>query len=177
MQVEVRGAAAKIDAIFRFDKTAWRGIQKGVKEAAEAITKDARDRVPPMGLVPKRAGTGWGKWIASADGRDLSYSQSDFKFKTRFRSKLRKGFREIQGQAQLDTSNPAVAIFALAGSKDASGHPFNANINKQTDTRANARDVGMWPRMLTPAYHAKAPEASKTIGRIIEDAVNEINRA
>lgn len=177
MKVEVRGAAAKIDALFRFDKTAWKGIQAGVKEAAEEITKDARDRVPPMGLVPKRAGTGWGKWIAAADGRPLSYDKNEFKFTTRFRSRVRQGFREVQGRSQLDTSSAAVAIFALAGSKDMSGHPFNRNINRQTGTRANARDVGMWPRMLTPAYYAKGPIAAKTIGRIVEDAVNDVNQA
>lgn len=175
MQVEVRGAAAKIDALFRFDKAAWRGIQRGVKQAAAAITQDASSRVPPMGLVPRRAGSGWGKWMSG--GRDLSYHQSNFRFKTKFRSRSRAGFREVQGQAVLDTSNAAVAIFALAGSRDASGHPFNRNINRQTGTRANARDVGMWPRMLTPAYYAEGPAAAETIGKIIEDAVNDVNRA
>lgn len=177
MEVKVEGAAAKIDAIFRFDKTAWKGIQKGVKEATAAITKDAADRVPPMGLVPRRRGSGWGKWIFSADGRDLSYDANAFRFKTRFKSRVKQGFREVQGRAQLDKSHPAVAIFALAGSVDQSGHPFNRNINRQTGTRANARAVGMWPRMLTPAYHAKGPIAAETIGRIIEDAVNDVNRA
>jgi hypothetical protein len=30
---------------------------------------------------------------------------------------------------------------------------------------------------MTPAYYAKGPEAAKEIGRIIEQAVNDINRA
>lgn len=177
MQVKVEGAAAKIDAIMRFDKAAWSAIRKGVKEAADSVTKDAEARVPPMGLVPRRAGSGWGNWIFSRDGRDLGYSKSNFVFKTRFRSRLNKGFREVEGRSQLDTSNPAVAIFALAGSKDKSGHPFNTNINKQTGTRTGARDVGMWPRLLTPAYYAKAPEASKTIGALIEKAIDQVNKA
>lgn len=177
MQVKVEGAAAKIDAIMRFDKEAWKAIQKGVKEATAAISKDAESRVPPMGLVGMRRGTGWGKWIASRDGRDLSYRRGDFKFKTRFRSRLQAGFREVEGRAELSTNSPAAAIFLLAGSQNASGHPFNRNINRQTGTRQGARNVGMWPRLLTPAYHAKAPEAAKTIGMLIEKAVNDTNRA
>lgn len=177
MQVEVKGAAAKIDALQRFDKTAWRVVQKGVKEATAAVSKDAESRVPPMGLIPRRAGSGWGSWTYSRDGRDLSYRRGDFKFKTRFRSRVVQGFREVEGRAQLDKSLPAVAIFALAGSKDKSEHPFNTNINNQTGTRKGARNVGMWPRLLTPAYYAKGPEAAKTIGALIEKAVADVNRA
>lgn len=174
IEVEVRGAAAKIDALYRFDKEAWKGIQKGVKEATSAITDDAKSRVPFMGLTPKRAGTGWGKWIAAKDGRDLSYDKSKFRFTTRFRSKVKSGFRQVEGRAVLDKKNPAVAIFSLAGSVNKSKHPFNRNINKQTGTKEGARNVGMWPRLLTPAYYAKGPEAAKEIGRLIESLVKKV---
>lgn len=177
MKVEVKGAAAKIDALFRFNKAAWRDIQKGVKEATKEIQQDAERRVPPMGLVPRRAGSGWGRWTYSRDGRDLSYSKSNFRFKTRFSSRVEQGFRQVQGRAELDKSNAAVAIFALAGSQDRSGHPFNTNINRQTGTRSGVRGAGMWPRLLTPAWHAKGPEAATKIGALIEKAINEANRA
>jgi len=177
MDVKVEGAASKIDALMKFDKTAWRSVQKGVKEATAEVTAEAQRLVPPMGIVGLRRGAGWGQWTYSRDGRDLSYRRGDFKFKTRFRSRRVQGFREVQGRAQLDTSSPAVAIFTLAGSKNKSGHPFNTNINSQTGTREGARNVGMWPRLLTPAYYAKGPIAAKTIGKLIEDAVKDVNRA
>jgi hypothetical protein len=178
MKVEVKGAAAKVDALQRFDKTAWRVVQKGVKEATAAVTRDAESRVPPMGLIPRRAGSGWGLWTESrGERRDLSYRPGDFQFKTKFRSRVVQGFREVQGRAILEKNTPAVAIFTLAGSKDKSGHPFNSNINKQTGTRKGARNVGMWPRLLTPAYYAKGPEAAKTIGALIEKAIADVNRA
>ena len=186
MQAKVEGAAAKIEALKRFDKDAWKAIQKGTKEATDAITQDAKRRVPPMGLIPRRAGSGWGRWIFSRDGRDLSYSKGDFKFKTRFRSRVKDGFREVQGRAELDTRKPAVAIFTLAGSvpgpnpktdHQRSSINFKNNINKQQGGRAGVRDAGMWPRLLTPAYHAKAPQAAKTIGQLIEAAVRDVNRA
>jgi hypothetical protein len=174
MKVEVRGAAAKIDALKRFDKEAWRDIQKGVKTATDAVTQDAKARVPFMGLTPKRRGTGWGKWIYSRDGRDLSYDQGKFRFTTRFRSKVKSGFRQVEGRAVLDKTDPAVAIFTLAGSVNKSRHPFNRNINKQTGTKEGARNVGMWPRLLTPAWYAKGPEAAKEIGQLIQAAVNKV---
>lgn len=177
MNVEVRGAAAKIDALKRFDKSAWSGIQKGVKAAQEEITADARSRVPQMGLVPNRRGTGWGKWIEKKSGRDLSYNQNEFVFKTKFRSRVQSGFREVMGITSLDVKTPAVSIFVLAGSKDKSGHPFNRNINRQQGGQTGVRNAQMWPRLLTPARYAKGPVAAATIGRLIEQAVNQVNRA
>jgi len=175
MKAKVEGAAAKIDAIQKFDKKAWREIQKGVKLATSAITKNAEGRVPPMGLVPTSGGKGWGPWFQG--NRDLSFVGSEFKFGTRFRSRNKQGFRQVYGYSVLNVSSPAVAIFTLAGSKNQSGHPFNRNINRQTGTRQGARNVQMWPRMLTPAYYEEGPEAAKTIGRIIEDAVRDVNSA
>lgn len=175
--IEVKGAAAKIDALYRFDKDAWKNIQRGVKEATAAVTREAQALVPPMGLVPKVRGSGWGKWTFARDGRDLSYSPGNFRFSTRFQSRVKGGFREVRGRAVLDTSNAAVAIFALAGSVDKSKHPFNANINRQTGTQVGVRDAGMWPRLLTPAYYAKGPKAAQTIAQLIEQAVQEVNRA
>jgi hypothetical protein len=40
-----------------------------------------------------------------------------------------------------------------------------------------ARNVQMWPRLLTPAYYAKGPQASATIASLIEKAVQQANRA
>jgi len=170
MKVEVTGAAAKIDALFRFDKDVWKGIQKGVKEAAESVAADARSRVPSYGLGGTSGTGGWGGWIAKRDGRDLSYDQGKIRkgVKTRFKSQMKSGVRVVKGQAVNTT--PAAAIYMLAGSKNRSGHRFSSVINTQHSS-------GPWPRAMTPAYYAKGPEASKDIGRLIEKAINDINNA
>jgi hypothetical protein len=167
MKVKVEGAAAKIDAIFRFDKEIWKGIQKGVKNAAESVAADARSRIPPIGLYSRR-GQGWGRWIAKKDGRDLGFEQNAIRssIKPQFRSRYKSGFREVQGRAI--SKSPAAAIYALAGSKSTKG--FNAVVNEQ-------RGSSVWPRAFTPAYYAKGPQARKDIGQLIERAIDEVNRA
>ena len=177
VKVRVEGTAARIDALFRFDKAAWKALRDGVKTATDKITDDARQRVPSMGLIPMAGGKGWGPWRSKRDGRDLGYNKSAFRFKTSTRSRLRPGgFREVSGFSLLDKSTPSVAIFVLAGSQNSSGHPFNRNINKQTGTVERARNAQMWPRIMTPAYYAKRDEAAKEIGRLIETAVADANK-
>jgi len=170
MQVKVTGAAAKIDALFRFDKVVWAGIQKGVKEAAESVAADARSRVPSYGLGGTSGAGGWGGWIAKKDGRNLSYDQASIRknVKTRFKSQMKSGVRVVKGQAV--NMSPAGAIYMLAGSRNKSGHQFNSVIKRQHGS-------GPWPRAMTPAYYAKGPQASREIGRLIEQAINDVNNA
>jgi hypothetical protein len=184
LDVQVKGAAAKIDALFRFDKAAWRDIQRGVKKATEAITRNAESRVPHMGVVPLRGGPGWGPW--NYQGRDLGYNRGAFKFSTRFQSRSRAGFRQVQGRSLLDISTPSVSVFVFAGVVPGPNPKtpyksrslgFKKAIHDQTSTRPGTTARGMWPRLLTPAYHAEGPIASKTIGKLIEDAVAQINRS
>jgi hypothetical protein len=170
MKVETTGAATKIDAIFRFDKDVWKGVQRGVKEAAELVAADARSRFPSYGIGGTSGGGGWGGWIAKNGGRNLGYDQSKIRssVKTRFKSRYKSGFREVKGQAVV--MNPAGAIYSLAGSQNKSGHHFNNVINTQHGSN-------IWPRALTPAYYAKGPQASREIGRVIEKAISNINQA
>jgi hypothetical protein len=170
MKVEITGAATKIDAIFRFDKDVWKGVQRGVKEAAESVAADARSRFPSYGIGGTSGAGGWGGWIAKNGGRNLGYDQSKIRssVKTRFKSRYKSGFREVKGQAVV--MNPAGAIYSLAGSQNKSGHHFNNVINTQHGSN-------IWPRALTPAYYAKGPQASREIGRVIEKAISNINQA
>jgi hypothetical protein len=170
MKVEVTGAAAKIDAIFRFDKDVWAGIQKGVKDAAKEVVTDAQRRVPSFGVSGTSGSGGWGSWIAKKDGRDLSFDQGKIRknIKPRFKSQMKSGVRVVKGQAV--NMSPAGAIYMLAGSQNRSGHRFNTVIKRQHGS-------GPWARVMTPAYYAKGPEAAKEIGRLIEQAVNNVNRA
>jgi hypothetical protein len=183
VKVEVKGAAAKINAIFLFDKSAWRDIQRGVKRATDAITQDARSRVPPMGIVPMGGGLGYGPW--NHFGRDFSYNKGAFHFSTRFRSRSKAGFRQVEGRSLLDVSEASVAVYTLAGfvagpnpqtRYKARSRSFKNTLNRQSGTRPGARGQGMWPRLLTPAYHAHGPIAARTIGQLIEEAVAKINR-
>jgi hypothetical protein len=176
VKVKVVGAAAKIDAIFRFDKELWRAMQRDIKATTEVVANDARSRVPAQGLYSSRSKySGWGKWISK--GRVLSYEQSQARggIKSRSRSRSRAGFRQVSGRVEM--TNAAGAIFTLAGSQNRSGHPFNVNINRQQGGNASARGNSTWPRVLTPARVAKGAEAAKKIAQIIEQGVQRINQA
>jgi len=176
VKVKVEGAAAKIDAIFRFDKELWRQMQREIKAATEVVATDARGRVPAQGLYSSRSGyTGWGKWISK--GRVLSYEQSTVRggIKSRSRSRSKAGFRQVSGRVEM--TNAAGAIFTLAGSQNRSGHPFNVNINRQQGGSQGARNNSTWPRLLTPARVAKGAEAARKIARIVEQGVQRINQA
>ena len=170
MKVEVTGAAAKIDALFRFDKEVWAGVQKGVKDASESVAADARSRVPSYGVFSTSGLGGWGAWARKTDGFDISYDQANIRkgIKTKFRSQMQSGVRVVKGQVV--NSSPAGAIFMLAGSQNKSGRWFNTLIKRQQGS-------GPWPRAMTPAYYAKGPQAAKDIGHIIEQAINNINNA
>jgi len=131
MQLKVEGAAAKIDAVMKFDKAAWRGVQKGVKEATAQVTAEAQRLVPPMGIVGLRRGAGWGQWTYSRDGRDLSYRprrlqvQDPLSFPATSR-----GFVKCR----VERSWTPVALLLRSSCwlvvKTPAVHPFNANINK-----------------------------------------------
>jgi hypothetical protein len=178
VKIKVEGAAAKVEAIFRTDKELWSEMQKQVRQAADMIAADARTRVPSSGLYSSRPGfTGWGKWIAARGGRVLSYDSGEIRsgIKARSRSRNRGGFREMRGQ--VDITTPAGAIFALAGSQNRSGHPFNTSINRQQGGSTSSRGNQFWPRLLTPARYAKGGEVAERIARIVEDGVDRINRA
>jgi hypothetical protein len=177
VKVKVEGAAAKIEALFRFDKTLWRAMQRDIREVSETVAADARNRVPTQGLYG-RSGTssGWGRWISGT--RDLSFDQGSVRGGIKARSRSRSkggGFREVVGR--VDMMSPAGAIFALVGSQNKSGHPFNALVNRQHGGSTTMRRNQFWPRMLTPARYAKGGEAAEKIGRIVERGVNDINRA
>lgn len=176
MKVKVEGAAAKIDVMFRFNKELWRDMQREVKAATEAVSVDARSRVPGAGVSSKRTGyRGWGPWTSGQ--RMLSFEQGEVRsgIKSRFKSRSTGGFRQVSGQVDLTT--PAGAIFGLAGSRNRSGHPFNTTINRQQGGMVGARGNQMWPRLLTPARYAKGGEAAKKIAEAVERGINAINQA
>lgn len=165
MKVKVKGAAAKVQALFKFDREIWLEMQRGVKAAVEDVSKDARARIPAVGLY-SRSGAGWGLW--NHNGRDFNFSQAKTRsnIKSRFKSRNVAGFREVRGLSVLEAkNNPAGAVYMLAGSRNSSG--FNGVLNEQ-------RGDGVWPRAMTPAYNAKGPQARRDLAAAVERAIAKI---
>lgn len=178
MKIEVKGAAAKIDQLFRFDKSARRAMQKGIRSASEAVRQDASSRMPGLAL------DNWGLW--NNNGRYVSYDQGAKRISVSVRSREREGFRRIKAKVGFSSGNAAGAIFGLAGSQPGtkSRHPqgpirsrnFKAAMNRRHGGGYTVRNSQVWPRALTPAYYAKGPQARDEIGRAIEQAVKAANK-
>ena len=165
-KVQVVGAARKIEQINRFDKELWKEIQRGVRDALGSLVSDAKSSYPDTGL------TNWGQWTAGS--RDLSYQAGAVRAGVRpaFRSKNVSGVRLISGN--VSNRNPAGAIFGLAGSRDRTGHPFNTNINNSHGS--GGRGSGVWPRVLTPAWTRNVEQARRDIAKVVEAAIDQVNR-
>ena len=170
-QVEVTGAARKIEQIFRFDKDLWKEIQAGVKSATEGIVQEGRANYPSDNALRN-----WGNWIAANSGRDLGFDPARAKagVRSRFRSRRRSGFRVVVGQVY--NKDPAGAIYLLAGSRDRTGASFNQNINRRRGGSTGARGDGTWPRALGPAWTNNVEQARDEIGRVVEEAIRKVNR-
>ena len=169
MNVRVEGTARKIEQIFRFDKELWKEIQQGVKAASDDIRTQAKSNYPDRGLG------NWGPWFTPG-GRDLSYNAGAVRAGVRssFRSRRREGFRTIS--ALVYNKNPAGAIFGLAGSRNTSGELFNTNINRVHGGSTSVRVNGTWPRALTPAWSDGVDKARAEIARVVESAIDKVNR-
>jgi hypothetical protein len=175
MRVKVEGVARKIDAIFRFDKDAWKVTQKEIRAAGQSVQADAVGRMPSMGL------TNWGLW--NNNGRYVSYDGSAKRISVSVRSREKMGFRRVKAKVGFASGNAAGAIFGLAGSVPGTRSKFpqrsanfKAAMNRRHGGSMGARNNQSWPRALTPAYYAKGPQAREKIGAAIERMVASVNR-
>jgi hypothetical protein len=182
-QVEVRGAAAVTEGIFRLDKEVWRDLQKDVRKAGEVIAVEAGQNMPGRPL------TNWGKWIEfSGRGKSLWYEGSSVRsFRSGFRSKSKQGFREVSAVVMPSSGNAAGAIFLLAGSVGStrSRHPaggvrsanFKRALNRRHGGSTSARGNGTWPRVLGPLYYKHREKVRKEVGQAVEHAISRFNRS
>jgi len=178
VKVKVTGAAAKIDAIFRFDKDAWKVMQKEVRAAGADVQSDAKGRMPSNAL------SGWGPWTEAGRSRDLTYISGQAKrISVSVRSRQVQGLRRIKAKVGFSSGNAAGAIFGLAGSVSGTQSPFvqssinfKSAMNRTHGGTMGSRNARMWPRALTPAYYAKGPRARERIGAAVERMVANVNR-
>lgn len=174
MSVEVDGVPQLINRISKFDKDVYKILQREVRKALSGVAGHARAN------TPDRALRGWGPWPVTT-GRSaqvgtvtLVTGVRDLRFRG---SDVRGGIvpqavkRSTRGQVtkfsgRVITKTPAGAIFALAGSRNRSGDPFNSHLNRKHGTR--------WPRTLTDALYAEGPGARDAIIDAIEKAAKAV---
>lgn len=170
MDVDVRGVPELINRISKFDKDVYKILTKEIRQGLSAVSDDARQRTPSG-----RALDGWGPWneatgksgqvgavTLNTGTRALGYGGGDVKrgIKPQAVRRSKRG-QVVAFSGRVVTMTPAGAIFALAGSRDASDS-FTSALNRKHGTR--------WPRTLTDALYAKGPQAREAIEQAIQRA-------
>jgi len=176
MLVDVENVGPLINRLSKFNKDVYKILQQEIKEGAELVADDARSRVPDAAL------SGWGAWNVTTGSsgsrgavtmltgsRDLSFdglrARRSIKPSGRIARRRGAGITGVVGRVVFGDAGGA--IWSLAGSQNRSGERFNSSMNARFGT-------GPWPRALTPALYAKAPQAIAKIDAAIQRAADAV---
>ncbi len=178
MAIKIDGAERIIQRIYAFDKEVWKVLQKEIREASDEIRKEAQSSTPSVGLG------NWGPWSVatgrsgsagsvtfSRGSRDISFfgSQVQRSIKSQARSRAGRAGADRSIAGRVVINDAAGAIFALAGSKNRSGHRFNDNLNTK-------HGAGPWPRLIGPAWTSNVDRVRDLIDAAIDKAAREVTR-
>ena len=178
MKFHVEGVPELINRISKFDKEVSKILNREVKEGADVVGAYARSLVPSGNALRN-----WGPWnfktgktgsigvVSMSQGsRDLSFDGSAVArgIKPQAVKSNKRGI-VVGFKARVVMSTAAGSIWSLAGSRNKSKSTMGPNLNRAfSDPR--------WPRALTPALHAKGPQARKEIEDAIDRAIAAVNR-
>ena len=178
LSFHVDGVPELINRISKFDKKVAKILNDEVKEGADVVGAYARSLVPGGNALEN-----WGQWnlktgkagtvgvvSLSQGSRDLSFDGSAVARGIKPQAvKSNKRGVVVGFKARVVMSTAAGSIWSLAGSKNRSKSTLGPNLNRAfSDPR--------WPRALTPALHAKGPQARKEIEDAIDRAIAAVNR-
>jgi len=178
LKLHVEGVPELINRISKFDKEVSKILNREVKEGADVVGAYARSLVPggnalsnwgPWNLKTGKAGT-VGVVSLSQGSRDLGFDGSAVARGIKPQAvKSNKRGVVVGFKARVVMSTAAGSIWSLAGSRNKSKSTMGPNLNRAfPDPR--------WPRALTPALHAKGPQARKEIEDAIDRAIAAVNR-
>lgn len=178
MKFHVDGVPELINRISKFDKEVAKILNREVKEGADVVGAYARELVPSGNALRN-----WGPWnfktgktgsigvVSMSQGsRDLGFDGSAVARGIKPQAvKSNKRGVVVGFKARVVMSTAAGSIWSLAGSRNKSKSTMGPNLNRAfSDPR--------WPRALTPALHAKGPQARKEIEDAIDRAIAAVNR-
>lgn len=176
MLVDVENAGALINRLQRFDKDVYRVLQREIKQAAEVVAADARNRIPTGTAL-----SGWGVWnmttgrsgsvgaVTMVTGsRDLGFDGTSVRssVKPSVRATRRRGVGTTGIVGRVTMGSAGGSIWSLAGSRS-TDTPFTRNLNRKFGD-------SQWPRALTPALYEKGPQAAERIESAIQRAADAV---
>jgi hypothetical protein len=178
LSFHVDGVPELINRISKFDKEVSKILNREVKEGADLVGAYARSLVPSGNAL-----SNWGPWnvktgktgsigvVSMSQGsRNLGFDGSAVArgIKPQAVKSSKRGV-VVGFKARVVMSTAAGSIWSLAGSQNRSKSSFGPNLN------GAFRDP-RWPRALTPALHAKGPQARRQIEDAIDRAIAAVNR-
>ena len=178
LSFHVDGVPELINRISKFDKEISKILNREVRQGADVVGAYARSLVPSGNAL-----SNWGSYnektgragrvgvVSMSQGsRDLSFNGSSVArgIKPQTVNSRRRG-TVVGYKARVVITTAPGAIWSLAGSKNRRGSTFGPNLN-------GAFRDSRWPRALTPALHAKGPQAARLIEDAIDRAIAAVNR-
>ena len=180
IRVKVKGEQRAVAALKAFDKNAFKGINKGLKEAGEVLRDEVRAKTPTESPL-----SGWGKWTATSVSKKTGLSSTrDLSFNA---TKVRTGIKVVTTQPKrkntggifrvaVATMSAPGAIFALTGSnkkrrsENYRGKSFYDNINRRFGEK--------YARGLNEAANNRpvVAKAKEKVAAVIRDAERQANR-
>lgn len=179
LRLEVDGVGRVVSAMTVFNKEIYSELQSEVKGAAEGVASYARALTPDMVLGggrssgAERMSPGWGRWMARADGRDLGWNEVrvDRSIKASARQRRVRGSGVVGVVGRVVSSDPALSIYATAGSRTPSSL-FNKNVQGKWGALPTLSG-GRASRVLGQALIVKGPGAAEVIDQAIERAASK----
>ena len=178
LSIDIDGAGRVVDSLGKLNEEIYKLLQQEVKQAAEKVASYGRVLTPDAILAGGRSSNrerrspGWGKWKATADGRDLGWDEGkiDRSIKAGARKRRVRGVRGSVGiVGRVYSNDPALAIFATAGAATPDSQ-FNKDISSKWGAMPTISG-GKATRVLGQALIAKGPEAADDIDRALERAL------
>lgn len=178
MDLKVEGAGELVNRLYRFDRDVYTILLREVRSAVDVVADEAKVQTPDQAL------SNWGKWdvttgrnrsvgsITQVTGsRDLSFDSSTV------RSSIKRGARKSNVRRGGTTGvvgwvgirSAGGAIFTLAG-----GAKRRPSTNSRFVKAIRAKWGEKYPRILGPAWHAKAHVAGDQIDAALERAKRAI---
>ena len=163
MDLKVEGAGELVNRLYRFDRDVYTILLREVRSAVDVVADEAKVQTPDQAL------SGWGKW--SSGSRDLGYEsgsvRSSIKRGARKSSVRKGGTTGVVGWVGIRSAGGA--IFTLAG-----GAKRRPSTNSRFVKAIRAKWDEAYPRILGPAWHAKAHVAGDQIDAALERAKRAI---
>lgn len=169
--IDVSGdIAAFINRLEKFDKDVSKALKAEMRKASGDVTSAARNQWGTIGTPLSGWAKGWNN-----NGRDRTFSSSRAKSGVKVRTyRARKAGATVAFGYQVVQSDPAAAIFELAGTNNDDSRPGRGGSDTFNQNLINRFTRNPRPRVLYPSYYQGIATARKKIEQAVREAARKV---